>query len=126
MVQPNTNLIERFHGTLKARIKVMRGLKKPETALEILDGWLVHYNFFRPHESLGDTTPAEKAGIKFPFKNWLDVVIQSGVDSSEKAREIEIYFGEPTRYGIKRKPRIKKGRRRKAMPVLTSVQGIRS
>ena len=124
MVQPNTNLIERFHGTLKARTKVMRGLKKPETALEILDGWLVHYNFFRPHESLGDTTPAEKAGIKFPFKNWLDVVKQSGVDSSEMAREIEIYLGEPTRFGIKRKPRIKKGRRRTA-PVLTSVQGIR-
>jgi len=125
MVQPNTNLIERFHGTLKARTKVMRGLKKPETALEILDGWLVHYNFFRPHESLGDTTPAEKAGIKFPFKNWLDVVKQSGVDSSEMTREIEIYLGEPTRFGIKRKPRIKKRRRRTVMPVLTSVQGIR-
>jgi len=103
----------------------MRGLKKPETALEILDGWLVYYNFFRPHESLGDKTPAEKAGIKFPLKNWLDVVNQSGVDSSEKPREIEIYLGEPTRFGIKRKPRIRKSRRRKAMPVLTSVQGIR-
>jgi len=73
-VQPNTNLIERFHGSLKARTKVLRGLKKRETAKLILDGWLVHYNFFRPHESLGNKTPAEKAGVKFPYKNWLDVV----------------------------------------------------
>lgn len=72
--QTNTNLIERFHGTLKARTKVMRGMKKRETAKLIMDGWLVHYNFFRPHEALRNKTPAEKAGIKFPFRNWLDVV----------------------------------------------------
>jgi len=52
----------------------MRGLKKKETARLIMDGWLVHYNFFRPHESLRGKTPSEKAGIKFPFKNWLDAV----------------------------------------------------
>lgn len=68
------NIIERFHGTLKARTKVMRGLKKRETAKLITDGWLVHYNFFRPHGALGDKTPAQKAGIKFPFRDWLDVV----------------------------------------------------
>lgn len=73
-----TQIIERFHGTLKARTKVMRGMKKRETARLIMDGWLVHYNFFRPHESLRDKTPAEKAGIKFPFKNWLDVVRKGG------------------------------------------------
>ena len=73
-VQPNTNLIERFHGSLKARTKIMRGLKKRETATLIMNGWLVHYNFFRPHEGIGNITPAEKAGIKFPYKNWLDVV----------------------------------------------------
>jgi putative transposase len=70
----NTNIIERFHGTLKDRTKVMRGLKNKETAKLFLEGWLVHYNFFRPHESLNDKTPAEKAGIKFGYKNWLDVV----------------------------------------------------
>lgn len=72
--QTNTNLIERFHGTLKARTKVMRGMKKRETAKLIMDGWLVHYNFFRPHEGLRNKTPAEKALIRFPFSNWLDVV----------------------------------------------------
>jgi len=73
-VKPNTNLIERFHGTLKARTKVMRGLKDIETARLIMRAWLVHYNYFRPHEALKDKTPAEKAEIKFPYRNWLDIV----------------------------------------------------
>ncbi len=71
------NIIERFHGSLKARTKVMRGLKKRETAKLFTDGWLSHYNFFRPHESIGDKTPAQKAGIRFPFRNWLDIVQDS-------------------------------------------------
>jgi transposase-like protein len=72
--EPAKSLIERFHGSLKDRTKVMRGLKSRESADLILDGWLVHYNFFRPHETLGDSTPAQKAGLKFEYKNWLDVV----------------------------------------------------
>lgn len=70
----NTNIIERFHGSLKDRTKVMRGFKSIRTAELILDGWLVHYNFFRPHETLKGRTPAERAGIKLPFNDWLDVV----------------------------------------------------
>jgi transposase-like protein len=73
-VKPNTNLIERFHGTLKDRTKIMRGLKTKETAQLILDGWLIHYNYFRGHEGLDGKTPAEKAKVQLPFKNWLDVV----------------------------------------------------
>lgn len=72
--QPNTNMIERFHGTIKARTKIMRGMKKLDTAKLIMNGWLIHYNFFRPHESLKGKTPAKIAGIAFPFKNWEDVV----------------------------------------------------
>ncbi len=70
----NTNLIERFHGTLKARTKVMRGLKSKETGARILGGWLIHYNFFRPHEGLKNITPAEAAGVNFPYKNWEEVI----------------------------------------------------
>jgi len=70
----STNIIERFQGSLKDRTKVMRGFKKPESARLILDGWLIFYNFFRPHESLDDKTPAQVAGIKFPYENWLDIV----------------------------------------------------
>ncbi|MDP2856164.1 MAG: IS6 family transposase [bacterium] len=75
-VKNNTNYIERMHGTIKSRTKVMRGLRTVESARKYLDGWLVHYNFFRPHMSLNDQTPASVAGIKFPFRNWKDVVEQ--------------------------------------------------
>jgi putative transposase len=78
-VEPNTNLIERFHGTLKARTKVMRGMQNRETAKLIMDGWLVHYNFFRPHESLGDRTPASVANASFPYHTWKAVVIGDNV-----------------------------------------------
>jgi len=73
-LQPNTNLIERFHGTLKSRTKVMRGLKNIESAITFTDGWLIHYNFFRPHEALGNRTPGEVARANFPYKSWMDVV----------------------------------------------------
>jgi len=70
----STSLIERFHGTIKERTKVLRGFKTFETAGLILDGFFAHYNFFRPHMSLDDKTPAEVAGIKLPFKTWTDFV----------------------------------------------------
>lgn len=72
----NNNYIERFHSTLKSRTKVMRGLHSPESARKYLDGWLVHYNYFRPHMSLNDSTPASVAGVHFPFRNWKDVTEQ--------------------------------------------------
>lgn len=70
----NTNLIERFHGTLKSRTKVMRGLKTVPSAKLVLSGWLVNYNYLRPHESLGGRTPANMAGIRFPYAHWTDIV----------------------------------------------------
>jgi len=75
-VEKNTNLIERMHGTIKSRTKVMRGLHTVESARLFLDGWLVHYNFFRPHMSLKDRTPAQAANINFPFHNWKDITEQ--------------------------------------------------
>ncbi|MDP2661295.1 MAG: integrase core domain-containing protein [Dehalococcoidia bacterium] len=40
----------------------------------ILQGFLVNYNYFRPHMSLGNKTPAEAAGQDLPVKSWTDVV----------------------------------------------------
>jgi putative transposase len=70
----NTNLIERFHSTLKTRTEIMRGLKSLKTAEALLEGWRVHYNYFRSHESLDDKTPAEVAKAQFPFKDWLATI----------------------------------------------------
>lgn len=78
----NTNLIERFHSTLKSRTEIMRGMQNPTTAALIMDGWLIYYNFFRPHEALRDLlpkgvdkTPAQVAKADYPYKSWLDVVM---------------------------------------------------
>ena len=75
----NTNLIERFHGTLKQRTKVIRGFKTKETADLIMRGFLVHYNFFRPHMTLKGKTPAQVAGIEAQCKGWADIVNRSCV-----------------------------------------------
>jgi putative transposase len=70
----STSKIERWHGTLKARTKVMRGLKNFESALDFTDAYLAYYNYLRPHESLDNNTPAEVAGISYPYRNWDDVI----------------------------------------------------
>jgi putative transposase len=69
----NTELIERFHGTVKERYKVMRGLKSVESANQFIDGFLIFYNYLRPHESLDGKTPAEKAKVKYSAKTWVDI-----------------------------------------------------
>jgi putative transposase len=71
----DNNLIERFHATIKARTKVMRGLHNKDSAQLFMDGWLMYYNFFRPHEGLNNKTPAQAAQANFPYKGWKDVVL---------------------------------------------------
>jgi putative transposase len=70
----NTSLIERWHGTLKGRTKVMRGLKNFETANDFTDTYLAYYNYLRPREALSNKTPMEEAGVSYPYKNWDDVI----------------------------------------------------
>jgi hypothetical protein len=52
----------------------MRGLKSIETAIQFLDGFLVYYNYLRPHEALDNKTPAEVAKIDYPLKSWADII----------------------------------------------------
>jgi len=115
-VQANTNLIERFQGTLKDRTKVLRGLKKPETARKFIEGWLINYNYFRPHISLKGKTPAQKAGIVLPVDDWLDVVRQptdtAKIDIGIEPRPIpRLHHPKPTRLRIPsaRPPRLRRG-----------------
>ena len=70
----NTNLIERFHGAVKQRSKVMRDLKEPYSASVILDGFVTHYNFFLEHSYLNYVTPADMAGIGENIRNWGDLI----------------------------------------------------
>jgi transposase-like protein len=62
----NNNLIERFWGRLKDRLKPTRGLQYLNTASILLDGFVIHFNFVEPHLGIGGLTPAQKAGINLP------------------------------------------------------------
>jgi len=79
-VVDSTNIIERFHGVLKDRLNVVRGFKNMETTKILTDAWLVHYNFFKEHEALGNISPAQKMGIRVPFKDWAEVLEQTRQD----------------------------------------------
>jgi len=73
----NNNKIERLHGTIREREKVLRGLKREETP--IVEGLRTYYNFIRPHQGLKGKTPAEASGIDLELgKNrWLSIIRKS-------------------------------------------------
>ena len=52
----------------------MHGFKSLVKSKLITDAWLVHYNFFKEHTTLGNVPPAQKMGIPVPFKDWREVV----------------------------------------------------
>ena len=79
----STNIIERFQGTLKDRTKVVRGFKNMDTARLFTEAWLVHYNFFKEHSTLGDVPPAVKMGAT-PIKDWTEVISGTKVVTSPK------------------------------------------
>ena len=69
----NNNTYERFNGTLKDRLKSVRGFHSQLPALHVL--YLAYYNLFRPHSGMGGKTPTEALGIilKGPDK-WLTAI----------------------------------------------------
>jgi hypothetical protein len=90
--KPNNNIIERMQGTIKARTKIMRDLKSLDTARTILGGFIIHYNYLRPHETLSsknnDVTPAIKAGIQFPYENWEQLIRHSEEAKRESSKVV--------------------------------------
>jgi transposase-like protein len=72
------NIIERIQGTIRERIKVMRGFGNTESAKVILDGLTVYYNFIKLHQGIG-MTPAKKAGINLGLRGnrWLELIYLS-------------------------------------------------
>jgi transposase-like protein len=72
-------LVERIHGTIRERDKVMRALDNEESAKEFIEAFKIWYNFLRPHMSLGGLTPAERAGIQLGLgeNRWEDLIKQA-------------------------------------------------
>ena len=80
----SNNSVERLHGTLKDRIKPMRGLKDEETVRTLLEGWVVHYNYVRKHQSLYGRTPAQVCGVEIQ-SDW-HVLVK---EATKKMAEME-------------------------------------
>ena len=95
----HNNLSERLQGTIKERDKVLRGFKRPGAAQEYLDGWMLDYNYFRPHHAIGKETPAQKAGLKAPFENWQGVAgnVTAKTRRAKNLRPLEIPGFKPQR-----------------------------
>lgn len=76
------NIIERIQGTLRERVKVMRGFHNPKSAELILNLFVIWYNFLRVHQGIG-MTPAEKAGINLNLDKdkWLNLIYKSKITS---------------------------------------------
>jgi hypothetical protein len=66
--------MERLNGEVRDREKVMRGLKNVNTSAT----YQMYQNYFRPHEGIGNVTPAEKCGIKIEGENKWVTVIENG------------------------------------------------
>lgn len=84
----STSKIERFHGTLKERTKVMKAFRDIETLIPFTEGFLVYYNFLKPHEALDGKTPAEKAKLRYSVKTWVDVINTPVTKRAEIAKHI--------------------------------------
>ena len=84
----NNNLSERLQGTYRQRTKTLRGLDSKESGQRYLDGWVLTYNLFRDHESLGGQKPGHKAKVSPPFRDWEDVArISTGPGPKRRKKE---------------------------------------
>ena len=89
----NNNISERLQGSFRQRTKTQRGLEMLHTGQEYLDGWVLDYNFFKPHHTLKGKTPAEVAGVteQVPWDNsWEDITRMGGEVAEPEIKDIVI------------------------------------
>jgi len=123
IAEDSTNLIERWHGLLKDRTKVMRAFKDIDTLIQFTDGFLVYYNYFKPHISLDGKTPAEVACIDYDVKNWADV---SRIPVSKEAERLTHLLpkSKPTKTSLKGKKLYKRKRKQKPKVEVKSYPSV--
>ncbi len=71
------NIVERLHETVKERVRPTRGFKNEDSTKIILEGYIVNYNYARPHLTLKGQTPAEKAGVQ--IKGWRQLIESASI-----------------------------------------------
>jgi putative transposase len=84
------SLVERLHGTIRDREKVMRDMQNKESAQKIIEAMRIHYNYCREHSKSGKT-PAEQAGIKLDLEgNKIENLIR--ISSTYNTKNTNKYF----------------------------------
>jgi len=75
----NNQGIERLNGTIRDRVKTMRGFDNEESAELMTDAFRNYYNFIKPHSSIQGITPALKAGIGVEMEGnrWMKLLEES-------------------------------------------------
>jgi len=75
----NNNIVERLHGTVRERTKVMRGLDNEQSAMKAIEGQRMYYNHIRPHMALNGRTPAEVAGLDLQLgpNTWQSLIVKA-------------------------------------------------
>jgi transposase-like protein len=81
----NQNAVERLHSTLKDRIKPTRGLKGEKTVRTLLEGWVVHYNYVRKHQTI-KMTPAQASGLNVK-NDWYTLVKDATKDMATRGEK---------------------------------------
>ena len=79
----NNDMVERLHGTIRQRNKVMRGLDDEATAQTMMDGSQVYYNFLRPRMALNGKTSTQKAKLVSDTENVICVSDQESDKNNE-------------------------------------------
>lgn len=68
--------VERLHGTIREREKVMRRMQTKETSQKIIEAIRIYYNYVRLHSTL-NKTPAQKAGIQLDLQgNKIETLVR--------------------------------------------------
>ena len=117
----NNNRIERLHGSMMERTKVMRGFDSDPTANETMQGYRLYYNFLRPHMALDGLTPAQAANLDLELgqNRWKSMIAQSTENRSCPPKETEnkTKYRKRAAIGVVR-------RYRKGKASLTWLQGM--
>ncbi len=85
----NNQNIERLNGTIRDRLRVMRGLDNAESAENMTSAFRNYYSFIKPHGTIGGITPALKAGIGVQMEGnrWLSLLEKSFQNQPQRTKK---------------------------------------
>jgi transposase-like protein len=72
----SNNRLERLNGSVRQRLKTMRGMDNDQSSKIFTRGFAAYYNFICPHSALGGRTPAQAAGLELNLHHnkWLSLI----------------------------------------------------